>query len=209
MSSDILSVYFFFFQAEDGIRDSSVTGVQTCALPIYTTADWQQLMARWEDTVKNDQPDWIVLRPTVEEISSGGERYLPQADGSFIALGYAPTKHTAKLWVTNDLQNITAFRLELLNDPNLPCSGPGRSFKGTCALTEFRVEVMDAKNPKEKISVKFKKATADIDPSEAPLEPNFEDKSGKKRVTGPVEFAIDGKDEPAWGIDAGPGRRNQ
>src|SRR5438046_6317665 len=26
--------YFFFFQAEDGIRDWSVTGVQTCALPI-------------------------------------------------------------------------------------------------------------------------------------------------------------------------------
>src|SRR2546429_4640196 len=27
---------FFFFQAEDGIRDVAVTGVQTCALPIYT-----------------------------------------------------------------------------------------------------------------------------------------------------------------------------
>src|SRR5207248_5632468 len=26
---------FFFFQAEDGIRDRTVTGVQTCALPIY------------------------------------------------------------------------------------------------------------------------------------------------------------------------------
>src|SRR5215217_8467861 len=26
--------YFFFFQAEDGIRDIGVTGVQTCALPI-------------------------------------------------------------------------------------------------------------------------------------------------------------------------------
>src|SRR5207244_6120802 len=26
---------FFFFQAEDGIRDDLVTGVQTCALPIY------------------------------------------------------------------------------------------------------------------------------------------------------------------------------
>src|SRR2546429_3686607 len=26
--------YFFFFQAEDGIRDVAVTGVQTCALPI-------------------------------------------------------------------------------------------------------------------------------------------------------------------------------
>ena len=28
-------VVFFFFQAEDGIRDIGVTGVQTCALPIY------------------------------------------------------------------------------------------------------------------------------------------------------------------------------
>ena len=28
-------VVFFFFQAEDGIRDTSVTGVQTCALPIF------------------------------------------------------------------------------------------------------------------------------------------------------------------------------
>src|SRR5438093_12245787 len=27
-------MFFFFFQAEDGIRDWSVTGVQTCALPI-------------------------------------------------------------------------------------------------------------------------------------------------------------------------------
>src|SRR5256886_15721605 len=27
-------MYFFFFQAEDGIRDLTVTGVQTCALPI-------------------------------------------------------------------------------------------------------------------------------------------------------------------------------
>src|SRR5882757_10167594 len=30
-----VDVMFFFFQAEDGIRDIGVTGVQTCALPIY------------------------------------------------------------------------------------------------------------------------------------------------------------------------------
>src|SRR5438552_10743068 len=28
-------IFFFFFQAEDGIRDDLVTGVQTCALPIF------------------------------------------------------------------------------------------------------------------------------------------------------------------------------
>src|SRR5206468_7488290 len=32
-------VFFFFFQAEDGIRDLIVTGVQTCALPISMLAD--------------------------------------------------------------------------------------------------------------------------------------------------------------------------
>src|SRR5256885_4098938 len=38
----IISIYrFFFFQAEDGIRDYKVTGVQTCALPI-----WQLLQAQ-------------------------------------------------------------------------------------------------------------------------------------------------------------------
>src|SRR3989475_2071216 len=31
---DSLFFFFFFFQAEDGIRDLTVTGVQTCALPI-------------------------------------------------------------------------------------------------------------------------------------------------------------------------------
>src|SRR6267143_4941812 len=30
----MLTWFFFFFQAEDGIRDGTVTGVQTCALPI-------------------------------------------------------------------------------------------------------------------------------------------------------------------------------
>src|SRR2546430_11017107 len=30
---------FFFFQAEDGIRDLTVTGVQTCALPIWRAGD--------------------------------------------------------------------------------------------------------------------------------------------------------------------------
>src|SRR5258708_14521933 len=34
MKSSVLIVIVFFFQAEDGIRDDLVTGVQTCALPI-------------------------------------------------------------------------------------------------------------------------------------------------------------------------------
>src|SRR5437868_9770629 len=36
MTDDVKTVFiYFFFQAEDGIRDRNVTGVQTCALPIF------------------------------------------------------------------------------------------------------------------------------------------------------------------------------
>src|SRR5699024_11360667 len=37
--------FVFFFQAEDGIRDRNVTGVQTCALPIYPYLSQKELKA--------------------------------------------------------------------------------------------------------------------------------------------------------------------
>ena len=97
----------------------------------------------------------------------------------------------------------------MLTDQNLPAGGPGRSFKGTCALTEFKVEAADVANPTNKMSVKIAEATADFGDPKRALEPNFYDKSTNNRFTGPIEFAIDGNDNTAWGIDAGPGRRNQ
>src|SRR3712207_8580863 len=36
----MIIAFFFFFQAEDGIRDIGVTGVQTCALPISDQRRW-------------------------------------------------------------------------------------------------------------------------------------------------------------------------
>ncbi|MBO0858000.1 MAG: DUF1549 domain-containing protein [Chloracidobacterium sp.] len=171
--------------------------------------DWQARMAEWEKKVKNDQPEWTIIRPEVEDISTGGQKYLPLKDGSFLAQGYAPTHTSVKMIAKTDLKKITAFRLELLNDPNLPLGGPGRSIKGTCALTEFEVEAAPASDPKKVTKIKFVKATADIIQPEKELEPIFDDRSKRRRVTGPVEFAIDGKDETAWGIDAGPGLRNQ
>jgi hypothetical protein len=175
----------------------------------HRDAGWRERMAGWEESVKGNQPEWTIVRPAVDEISDGGQKYLPLGDGSFLAQGYAPTKHRVKLTVKTDVQNITAFQLELLTDPNLPMGGPGRSIKGTCALTEFEVEAAPADAPDKAAKVKIAKATADIDLPETPLEAIFNDKSNKRRVTGPVSFAIDGKQETAWGTDAGPGRRNQ
>jgi mono/diheme cytochrome c family protein len=191
-------------------RDSVVRQIREIEGDLqHKHADWAERMAKWEDEVKEDQPKWTIIQPVVEDISTGGQRYLTNADGSFLAQGYKPTKHTVKMEITVPDTNITAFRLELLNDPELPLNGPGRSFKGSCALTEFNVEASDPAAPTNKHMVKFASATADYENAEAVLEPNFDDKSGKRRVTGSIKFAIDGDDLTAWGIDAGPGRRNQ
>src|SRR5216683_4275709 len=45
-------LFFFFFQAEDGIRDLIVTGVQTCALPIFQ--DVSEIMKRGESQAGSD-----------------------------------------------------------------------------------------------------------------------------------------------------------
>src|SRR5256885_4550564 len=70
-------VFFFFFQAEDGIRDYKVTGVQTCALPILYSSSSPWLTADASARAVNAtlreraaasgtiQPAW--LAPTVSQ----------------------------------------------------------------------------------------------------------------------------------------------
>src|SRR5205085_9422650 len=64
--------FFFFFQAEDGIRDLTVTGVQTCALPIFVHVDPGLGVLRWLEkffdlTVKiRNTPDVVATAPYVQ-----------------------------------------------------------------------------------------------------------------------------------------------
>ena len=57
--------FIFFFQAEDGIRDWSVTGVQTCALPIYRHFKVFQQYGLMED-----------FKMAVEEIHNRGMKVI-------------------------------------------------------------------------------------------------------------------------------------
>ncbi len=172
--------------------------------------DWQARMAAWETKLRSDQPKWEVLTPAIDDIATGGQKYKQLPDGSVLAGGYAPTRFKPQFALQTAMRNIRAVRLELLNDPNLPMNGPGRSIYGTAALTDIEVTaapagVQDAKP----IKVKIARATADVNPPESVLAKTYWDKTDKRRVTGPIEFAIDGKEETAWGTDSGPGRRNQ
>src|SRR2546430_10878663 len=59
----LVILFFFFFQAEDGIRDLTVTGVQTCALPIFHAGVDQRLRA--------PRPDLGRVQARIEEGAPG------------------------------------------------------------------------------------------------------------------------------------------
>src|SRR5256885_12606849 len=67
--------FSFFFQAEDGIRDYKVTGVQTCALPIFETA-----RSRGAESSPDFAPSFGTSptgsEPAVSTLPSGPTRYF-------------------------------------------------------------------------------------------------------------------------------------
>src|SRR3989454_6248365 len=65
---DIRVVFFFFFQAEDGIRDYKVTGVQKCALPISNRACGRRCRA----AAKGGRPRAVLPRPVLPPRSRCG-----------------------------------------------------------------------------------------------------------------------------------------
>jgi hypothetical protein len=169
--------------------------------------DWPERLAKWEAGLHDDSKQWTIVRPELD--TSGGQKHYLLEDGSVLAEGYAPTMHTTDFTVElKSPAKITAVRLELLNDPNLPRGGPGRSIYGLCALTEFRVKEESLDGSVKPHNVKVVRATADVNPPTEPLESIFDNKSGERRVTGAVDFAIDGDNKTAWGLDIGPERSN-
>src|SRR5258708_25774095 len=66
---------FFFFQAEDGIRDDLVTGVQTCALPIYDFATGT-VAAAWGGTTTIVD---FAVQSYGETLAQGLDRWLEKA----------------------------------------------------------------------------------------------------------------------------------
>ena len=169
--------------------------------------NWQMQMEEWEHGLTYEPPQWTVVQPEVDDFSTEGQRYLALEDGSFLAQGATGGSHRVKMTIRTDHRPITAFLLELMTDDDLPLGGPGRSINGTCALTEFEVEVAPADHPDQVLMVKMASATSDIIPASLELSPASE--GGKLRVIGPVDFAIDGKEETAWGVDTGTVLRNQ
>ena len=152
-------------------------------------------------------PKWTVLQAPFEDISTGGQKYLLLPDGSFRAAGYAPTKHTGKFTVKADLPKITAFRLELMNDANLPAYGSRPVALGD--LRPDRVQGRGRTLGKDRKAVKFTRASADFEQTETPLEAYYDDQSGTSGGSSArPRTRSTARTRPPGGSTLGPGRRN-
>src|SRR2546430_13227081 len=69
----LLDVCFFFFQAEDGIRDLTVTGVQTCALPIWNLAHIRPDRTVDPAFAPNPNSDVLALAVSGSTVYAGGD----------------------------------------------------------------------------------------------------------------------------------------
>ena len=145
--------------------------------------------AAWEEKERANVVEWTVLNPD-SFYGAVGTKLNAQSDGSLLATASSPPSSTYTVTSKTKLNNITAFRLEAMTDPNLPHNGPGRAINGNFVLTRFEV---DAISPDGRITnhIVLTNATADFEQPDYGIT-NVLGKSGKK----------------GWGVDGGPGRRN-
>src|SRR6266511_1561908 len=119
-----ISIFFFFFQAEDGIRDCHVTGVQTCALPI-----WRQ-GRREPPSLQRQRDDRLVRSETSRRAQvarcqqrSRHERYRRRPPNDARPLG---GWDRAKSRINSDVDRGQVTNREDLTGRNLACDGEHR-----------------------------------------------------------------------------------
>ena len=126
-----------------------------------------------------------------------------------LAQGYAPTKHTVQFTAKTELKHITAVRLELLTDPVCRLAGPAARSMGPARSPSSRGRRDCRERRKLSRSSKSPARRRILESTRRSSRKSSTTRAAISRVTGPIEFAIDGSDDTAWGIDAGPGLRNQ
>src|SRR3989449_8624209 len=81
------STVFFFFQAEDGIRDVAVTGVQTCALPISSQ---QRAKQAWDACVFQDEVVGVPIKQKGQTVEYRKDEHMRPETTLQVLLGLKP-----------------------------------------------------------------------------------------------------------------------
>src|SRR2546430_8516824 len=94
MSIDMFRQFFFVFQAEDGIRDLTVTGVQTCALPIFEPEDPGEELAAELESIEEVGAELLLdgpvrVRGGTKFAERGRDRKSTRLNSSHSQISYA------------------------------------------------------------------------------------------------------------------------
>ena len=130
--------------------------------------------------------DW--LTPARTEFRSESDTVAErQSDGSWLLSGPSPEKDFYHVVLDTSSERITHVQLEVLPDPNLPSTGPGRSEHGNFVLSEIELTAAPRDRPDEAQKVEIARAAADF------WQDNFQ-----------ARKTIDAKLDTGWAIQ-GPG----
>ena len=134
---------------------------------------------------------WSLLAP-MKVTASDGVSLTIQEDGSVLAGGALPAKSRYAVVVQTELKAIQSFRLEMLPDPSLSASGPGRAFNGNLVVSEFKVQVLADPNAESGTPLVLERAIASY------AQDGF-----------PAAHAVDGRSDTGWALSPAFGRASE
>ena len=174
--------------------------------------DWAERLAAWEaeELRRQQATTWDIVEATDLHHTTELNHPVSLPDKSILTLGHPTSGGDTYMIAEPKVTNVTGIRLEIMTSGDLPFEGPGRSYKGTWALTELIVEEQSPGTNVWK-QLKLVNVTADFSEPDHALEPEWAntgvDKDGK-RTCGPASFLADTNNLTAWRADRGVGRRN-
>ena len=161
--------------------------------------DWRERMAAWEASVRDDQPEWTVVRPEARrhrrpEALRARRRLDPRRRAT--RRRCTPPSSPS----TSTRPKITAVRLGAAQRPE-----PAARRAGPVDLRHVSRSPSSRSTPRRSISpskqteLKFAEATADVNPPERELGQDLRRPQRQAGASpGPIEYAIDGDDLTAW-----------
>ncbi len=152
----------------------------------------QSEVAAWEKELGYNTIQWTALDPESFR-SEGGATLTKQTNLSVLASGTRPDTDTYTVTAQTELTNITAVRLEVLSDENLPLKGPGRQDNGNLTLTEFHLKAAPKSEPNSMKPVALQNPSADFNQK-------------YDGVDYDVTKALDGDSKTGWAIHPEIGR---
>ena len=130
-------------------------------------AQLQARQAEWEKKVSASSP-WATLDVSTAQ-STGGATLVKQPDGSVLSTGTNPAADIYTIVGQTDVKDIRAIRLEVLTDPSLPSTGPGRAANGNFVLTRFLVTAAAKASPSATTKVALVRPRATFEQSGYPV----------------------------------------